>query len=1545
METHKQFAGGLKTVDTDDSLNSFYLRDAENISLSEFGYLERRYGLVNDYNFDFLAVDIDPDTEDFETKYRLQGYFEYLRKNGKKDQIIIFNGYLYLNGSRIDDLYIYPEDEIGPTISINQFKELTGKDTIEEATAPTGVNYFTKIGALFNHGREIEATRLEDRLFIFTGVYPIIYEGTGEFFLMPEHRTTFAEVRASGHDLHTYDLENIYNRFDTPDPIVNQSDVVPLFSEPTFNPFLPYNITQSDGSDTGLNLRVQYRLPDPATLYNVNSFTGFTTSGSVNPGESYNDQGIITPGAGLYVQLVPKVYYRASGLSSEDLAWIQIDDAQLEYKVVNNINSDVPNNNTAIFDVSANDAGLVFNNLNVSKSVRGQAFALSNNSTVYSLKLLNVPIGYNDYLIQFNFEKYGYGVVDNLEGNPAFINGEVFYSSSVTLESVFASNIPVEDYKEFEAKALWSCNKVLNHYGKLMAYGSTEIPQRLFIGHPTYKNYFPSYFTLDFETDDEQIIQQITPFMNILVVQSESFTWGLKGIDALIESDNTYTPFTISPIYGTIAPKSVRPVRNQLYFLSKEGVVSLQSLYAIDDQYNVKRMDENIENIVPQDPEAVAIQYDNQYWINFPNTDNGLTLRYDVDLRAWMKDTYFEYNGLNEQNKPVLSSTIFNGVFKYIREGENLVLVTNPMQLAARDFNDGFDVNNFKIYRLYVDYAIPTDLGETPRTLFETSFLNQGYPFHTKKYLEEKMEFTIQNEYNKGLEPIYINRDFSTKAILNEPSTNPFTIENIALEKNHTYKINSPGTIKQINVRLFDIQGNPIDTLNYREFQPTRPNIFNLIATVNGNVSFDVFNNHPGNNLIYYELDDGFEYTLDDGTTQRFLGTVTVNSFQQRTVNLTNVPAGVHFIKAVTYFQSLSGPVSDERIVNFFVPDALYAEDQLQDPTTDVDAPVEFIVTTTTGNYFNPETEETETYADGFNLSWADPNPPVAGTTYEYAWRFTGASVWNTAPATPDKTATIQFSEADVLQYQNTQFDFRVRVRWNGIYSSYTTAGPVRLLRPTQPPATLGAVSSVKLSDRLKFGWQDIVGEELYRVYWRYVGPESYSTLAEYPELRRDALGQDVEEFLLDPLDNYTQIPDIFTNAVVEARVIPVNSINQDSINVTSGSKRDGVFTNPYAIANITKTAINDVAGFRLRVNDAKKPFGNSFYVFEDYWDVQFRIAPDDTNLSLTQVDSTSPNEPNSPSTGFIWAKEIGDGELEYYSYTGSAWDLRGKRVKVTKKTYTSAENVNIDVTGLDPTTTYNVELRGVYTLNGAVMNYSGVVGIPLVWSQRFQATTGTFNAGPTANPTELSFSSSDTSSITFTYKQNHSTNANIYYAYSTGNLGSIDPENVNTYNAVKFNVSLGTDTIKISGLSAGTSYNIAIKADTEINDPSSQLNAVFSTTTAPAPPPDPDPEPEPEPEPEPDPVPAAPASASITTFTTNQVTFTWSSVTGATSYQYTYYLNGSAAESGVCTLPSQSITVPAGQIFVRVVACNSSGCSTGYAQTQTVTVSGVGLG
>ena len=291
-----------------------------------------------------------------------------------------------------------------------------------------------------------------------------------------------------------------------------------------------------------------------------------------------------------------------------------------------------------------------------------------------------------------------------------------------------------------------------------MVFGSTEMPTALFYSFPDRPFYFPSFFYLDFTNDENKPLASVTSFMNILVVQTEDRTWGVRGNSGLVDAPSPYIPFSINPSMGTVAQKSVRAVRNKLFFLSKQGVASLNSLYAVDEMYNVKFEDLNIRNIVPQDTKAVGIQYDNQYWLNFPNF--GITLRWYIDKNAWVKD--------------IFSWSDFNGVFKWQIVNGQLEFITYPSQ-----FKEG---QNLSIYKVGIDYTLPTDLAETITTRVETSFLNQNYPFHPKNYKEAKLDFTLQNEYNISKETLYNKEDI----ILTD---GVHYLDNVNLVKNHRYRV------------------------------------------------------------------------------------------------------------------------------------------------------------------------------------------------------------------------------------------------------------------------------------------------------------------------------------------------------------------------------------------------------------------------------------------------------------------------------------------------------------------------------------------------------------------------------------------------------------------------------------------------------------------------------------------------------------------------------------------------------------------------------------
>ena len=91
IDTHNTFNGGLKTVDTDDALRDFYLRQAENVSISEFGFLEKRYGLAEKKKL----------VTGSNAQNTVQGHykFNYLHSDGtaQVDEILVLGGTVYVS--------------------------------------------------------------------------------------------------------------------------------------------------------------------------------------------------------------------------------------------------------------------------------------------------------------------------------------------------------------------------------------------------------------------------------------------------------------------------------------------------------------------------------------------------------------------------------------------------------------------------------------------------------------------------------------------------------------------------------------------------------------------------------------------------------------------------------------------------------------------------------------------------------------------------------------------------------------------------------------------------------------------------------------------------------------------------------------------------------------------------------------------------------------------------------------------------------------------------------------------------------------------------------------------------------------------------------------------------------------------------------------------------------------------------------------------------------------------------------------------------------
>lgn len=557
--------------------------------------------------------------------------------------------------------------------------------------------------------RPVNATRIKDQLYMFTGTYPLYYKGDGKLYLMPEHQTTFNEAVVAGHNTFMRNFDNYYYR-DKADLTLEQSSNInstnDLFVRSfDFTPLLPY--TENFEESTDLTLQASFSLP-------LSRFT-----------EGNNE-------------LKVTAYYRSSAPGAAPDDYIE-----------------VPRQSFQFFTV--NGGPPLGSSLTLNSSTQNQI-----NNIYFEGSIGGVGSGLKDILFEFEILTFNGNSYD-----PKYLS--LIELPEITFTVAKISDYPTEEFPDrgnFKLEAPWSCNQVTEHYGQLIAWGSNKMPSTLFISNNQNLNYFPSLYTLTFETDAREAINAVTPFMNILVIQSDSYTWGLKGKSPLqyldnfaeVPNPNAYQAFSINSSIGAIAPKSIRPVRNRLYFLSEEGLMELTSLFATDDRYNVKPLDRNIINLIPQDREAVGIQFDNQYWVNFPST--GETFRYYIDKEAWVKDTY--------------NFDLFNGFYKFKNKDGKLHIVTHPLVIT----NPETGVPQYRIFETKVREDIVSDLEKPIITKFLTSKMHQEYPFHWKRYKEFKLDFGIQNEF--------IIDDFIPYSGDND--LNPYTITANFLA-NHTYAV------------------------------------------------------------------------------------------------------------------------------------------------------------------------------------------------------------------------------------------------------------------------------------------------------------------------------------------------------------------------------------------------------------------------------------------------------------------------------------------------------------------------------------------------------------------------------------------------------------------------------------------------------------------------------------------------------------------------------------------------------------------------------------
>lgn len=165
IEIQKQFPGGLKTVDTDDALGKVYLREAENVSLSEFSFLEKRYGTYIKEEFNFEPGD-EPNFNN-----PIQGYFEFTKPDGEVDKLLFIGGNAFVKTSdsevfvrktvyQTEEGFTYPNESVYATV--------IGIELISNETSVSTNVLLTLLGNLSSSDNRFE-TYLTNALLSLTG--------------------------------------------------------------------------------------------------------------------------------------------------------------------------------------------------------------------------------------------------------------------------------------------------------------------------------------------------------------------------------------------------------------------------------------------------------------------------------------------------------------------------------------------------------------------------------------------------------------------------------------------------------------------------------------------------------------------------------------------------------------------------------------------------------------------------------------------------------------------------------------------------------------------------------------------------------------------------------------------------------------------------------------------------------------------------------------------------------------------------------------------------------------------------------------------------------------------------------------------------------------------------------------------------------------------------------------------------------------------------------------------------------------------------------
>lgn len=230
-----------------------------------------------------------------------------------------------------------------------------------------------------------------------------------------------------------------------------------------------------------------------------------------------------------------------------------------------------------------------------------------------------------------------------------------------------------------------TCNRIMLHYDRLLLAGDTKTPGQVYISDLTNPRYFPTNFTINFDTGKQEDITAIVRFQNDLVVFTTTSIQKLSGT-----SPDDYSRYLIHDGVGCTEGRTAKVMGNYIYFLSAEGIQALKPNQYKLETMNVARLDLPIKSEVQaiDTGMANAIAYDNQYWIIFPKAKT--IYRYHLQFNSWVKD----YSA----NLDIIQAALYSGVVYELTASGHI----NKHDSSV--YNDAGEVYDMIIETKYYDF-------------------------------------------------------------------------------------------------------------------------------------------------------------------------------------------------------------------------------------------------------------------------------------------------------------------------------------------------------------------------------------------------------------------------------------------------------------------------------------------------------------------------------------------------------------------------------------------------------------------------------------------------------------------------------------------------------------------------------------------------------------------------------------------------------------------------------------------------------------------------